>query len=354
MTNIHILSLGFTNPNSSAFLYPLIVHRRALKQTGFNIKIFTEITPALTDCDLLLIEHKAITHNFHEGGFETLQKLAEEAKIIWCDQSDSAGTFLGQVLPYITKYLKAQILADLTGYKKTYHGDRIYTDYYYQKHGITDDIFYEYTPVTDDKDLSKIGLSWNSGLMHHGWAGPYINQLYNRIPCPILLHYPGRIARIDNNRTLDVSCRMGISYPRATVRYQREQIREILKDYIPTDKLSRSGYFKELAHAKVTLSPFGYGEITLKDFEVFLTGSALMKPDMSHMKTWPDFYQPGVTYVAHDWDLSDVDKHIEALLEDEPRRHDIAQHGQAQFLRHTRGKEARALFIRQFSHAVKI
>ena len=37
------------------------------------------------------------------------------------------------------------------------------------------------------------------------------------------------------------------------------------------------------------MSPFGLGEITLKDFEVF-SGSLLMKPNMDHMLTWPNFY----------------------------------------------------------------
>ena len=40
---------------------------------------------------------------------------------------------------------------------------------------------------------------------------------------------------------------------------------------------------------KVVISAFGLGEIILKDFETFLTGGMLMKPDMSHMETWPNF-----------------------------------------------------------------
>ena len=38
------------------------------------------------------------------------------------------------------------------------------------------------------------------------------------------------------------------------------------------------------------VSPFGFGEITLKDFETFLSGSVLVKPNMSHMETYPNFY----------------------------------------------------------------
>jgi hypothetical protein len=55
------------------------------------------------------------------------------------------------------------------------------------------------------------------------------------------------------------------------------------------------------------VSPFGFGEITLKDFEVFLTGGLLLKPDMSHMQTWPDVFRAGETMAAHAWDLSDFE-----------------------------------------------
>ena len=62
---------------------------------------------------------------------------------------------------------------------------------------------------------------------------------------------------------------------------------------------------KELRQSKVVLSPFGRGEITLKDFEVFLTGGMLLKPSMEHMDTWPNFYTDGVTYQSHNCDLEE-------------------------------------------------
>ena len=34
MTTVHILSPGFTTPNGAAFLFPLIVHRRAIAATA--------------------------------------------------------------------------------------------------------------------------------------------------------------------------------------------------------------------------------------------------------------------------------------------------------------------------------
>lgn len=349
MTTIHVLSPGFTNPNSCAFLFPFYAFQKELKAAGLNIKVFTKQSEALTDCDLLLIEHKALTKNWdEEQSLETLKGLSDKTKVIWCDQSDSSGTFLGQVLPYVSKYLKSQTLSDLNLYKESYYADRIYTDYYHKKHGITDDLDYHYAPTQTDEDIKKIGLSWNSGLMNHGYFGPYLGRILERAPSPLFTKFAKPMGIPTAERSLDVTCRMGISYPRATVRFQREQLSEILKERMPTNKLSRGKYFEELKKSKICISAFGYGEITLKDFEAFLTGSALLKPDMDHMNTWPNFYQKDKTYIAHSWDLEDVPGVIENYINDNGKRLSIAEEGQKIFKQYTCSDEAPALFIEHF------
>lgn len=355
MKRIHVLSAGFTNPNSCAFLFPLIVFRRALREAGFDIRISTHSVDALTDCDLLLIEHKSLTRDWDdERSLEILQNLSQNVPIIWCDQSDSTGTFLGQVLPFVQKYLKAQVLADLSGYKKSYYADRIYTDYYHKKYNISDNVEYKYTPVLHDNDLKKIDVSWNSGLMKHGWAGPYINRLRDLVPCNGLLQFSKPYGAPVSERSLDISCRMGIPYKRASVRYQREHMREILHEHISTHKVSRRAYLKELAQAKLCVSPFGYGEITLKDFEIFLAGSVLVKPDLSHMETWPHFYEDGVTYLSHDWDLKSLPSLLETAINDPKRRIEIATEAQNRYLRYTRGPDAAELFCTHFASLAHI
>ena len=83
----------------------------------------------------------------------------------------------------------------------------------------------------------------------------------------------------DKPRNL-INCRFGNTYHLESIRYQRNEIRKILKDYIKTDKLNRLSYFNEMQRSLVSIVPFGYGEITLKDFESFLNGCILIKPDM--------------------------------------------------------------------------
>ena len=83
---------------------------------------------------------------------------------------------------------------------------------------------------------------------------------------------------------------------------------------------------------KVVISAFGLGEITLKDFETFLTGGMLMKPDMSHMETWPNFYENNITYVPFRWDFKDLHDVIESILGDEDLLSEISNESQKDIL----------------------
>lgn len=64
-------------------------------------------------------------------------------------------------------------------------------------------------------------------------------------------------------------------------------------------------YLQEIAQSKAVYSPYGYGEIYTRDFEAFLQGAALIKPDMNHLVTYPDWYIDNQTYIPVKWDFSD-------------------------------------------------
>ena len=276
---IHILSPGFTSPNSTAFLMPLIKFRRELKQAVFDIRIFHEYTPDITDCDYLFIEskmHKADWIPRFDETLDHLQRLSQKTKVIWCDQGDSTGTFLGQVLPVVHRYLKTQLLKDRREYMKEHYASRIWGQYYHDQYGITDEEDYIRRPAANESDIQKLEVSRNSGLMHYRLTGPYRQRLREKVSLNALLSFSRPFGKPQNQRLLEVSCRMGIPYSRATMRYQREKTHEILKDRLPTDKLNRRAHLKEMAGSKICVSPFGLGEITLKDFEVFLSGSLLL------------------------------------------------------------------------------
>lgn len=355
MQKIHVLSPGFTSPNGAAFLYPLIKFSKALRDCGVSIRIYKSIEPALTDCDHLLIDSKYFKSDWSKNFEATLERIAalgQKTRLYWCDQSDSSGTFLGQVMPFVHRYLKAQYVTDKTAYLGSHYASRIYTDYYHRKYGITDKDPYLDHRVQNPDDLAKIGVSWNSAFMHYGVAGPYILRLKEYLPLNIFLPFSNVLGKPDAPRTLDITCRMGISYARETVCYQRRKVREILADHLPTDKLSRPAYFREMGNSKICVSPFGLGEITLKDFECFLSGAMLIKPDMSHMTTWPNLFQDNRTCLFHDWDMNDLRDKIDWALSHEKERIEIAQNAQDLYADHTIGKDAPELFARHFQSII--
>ena len=346
----NILTPGFTTSNGSAFLFPLVVHRRSLRNASIDVQFKNRNATDLTDCDVLLIDSKEFRYDWSEAKasrtLELLMSLRENAsKIIWCDTSDSTGTLQSKVFPAVDKYLKSQILADHSLYATHIYGGRIFADYYHQTKGIEDKIGNAIDAPISESDASKVGVSWNSGLADYSTYGPWRIGLYNRIQLPFLIRHPHQLAAAGRQRSNDLSARFGATYGRATVRYQRESITKLLVDRLDTQKLKRRGYMKELQSSKVVLSPFGWGEITLKDFEVFLTGGMLLKPSLNHMKTWPNFFEKDVTYLSHEWDLSNVTERIDWAIENNSERLEIAEQGQQLYIEHTSGPNAAELFI---------
>jgi hypothetical protein len=115
-----------------------------------------------------------------------------------------------------------------------------------------------------------------------------------------------------------------------------------------TLKLKRSNYFKELSNSRLIISPFGWGEINFKDYEVFLTGGALFKPKMVHMETWPNFFIDNETILTFDWDLLNFQEKLEQFISQPELCTEIGQQGQDTYARYTSSAEAGVLFLRHF------
>ena len=60
-------------------------------------------------------------------------------------------------------------------------------------------------------------------------------------------------------------------------------------------RLPTRTYRAILSGAKIMPSPFGWGELGVRDYETFIFGAALVKPDMAHTETWPNLFVRGQT-----------------------------------------------------------
>lgn len=74
-------------------------------------------------------------------------------------------------------------------------------------------------------------------------------------------------------------------------------------------------YNRYIQLSKVLLAPFGYGEMAPRDLESAQIGSLLIKPDMSHVDTYPNIYVENETYIPCKHDYSDLNEKIEYAVE---------------------------------------
>ena len=350
MKQVHILTAGFDSPNGRAFLLPLIVHRRTLMDAGLAIHFFQKASASLVDCDVLMLDGKHYGPRWASQSDAVLEEIAgyrnKIDNLIYVDLLDSAGWDHARALPYVKLYCKSQLLRDRSAYLAPLYGYRAFTNFYHKHMGVNDEPPVMSEPVADPSLLEKLTVSWNSGLADYSWLGVYRMHMFQRVPLKALLGYSCDFTAPSAGRSNDVSCRMGTNYIRPTVSFQRRRLKELLKDRMSDSRLSRRLFLSELQSSKVALSPFGYGEICYRDFEIFMAGALLLKPDMSGVETWPDFYRDGETMVAHRWDMGDVREKIDLVLSDYFRYIEIAEHAQLTYQSHTCGSEAGELFVK--------
>lgn len=315
---------------------------------GVDFRIFHELSKGFYDADSVIIENRI----YREWGVESQDNIMYEVlreldgrveNVIWFDTTDSTGTTQFQFLPYVKAYYKSQLLVDKSLYTKTHYGSRIYTGYYHDHFGVVDNPESVTTPARKDL-LGKIRLGWNHSLGDFGYWGKYSRLLRMYLGFAPLF-YSTRFA-LNSVRTQDVSARFGTSYARNTISFQRNEVKCALASrQIVTEKIPKHLYLKELAKSKIAISPFGWGEPSFRDYEIFIQGSALVKPDMSHLRTWPALYHPHKTYLPFKWDCSDIEQVIEEALENNHWK-GIGKNGQDTYQDYIYGSDKREEFCK--------
>jgi hypothetical protein len=73
--------------------------------------------------------------------------------------------------------------------------------------------------------------------------------------------------------------------------------------------------------------------VCYRDFESVIGGNVLVKPDMSHIETWPDIYRNDESYVPVAWDGSDLLERVSDLLDHTERMRAISRSAQDRYQR---------------------
>jgi len=319
MTRVHLLTEDGSQ-SSIAFNFPLRLHARRLAERGLEVKLFDpDAGDEAFACDVLCFNSNYFGSQW-PGVDERVGKVLERARaragrLVWFDTSASSGTAQFEVLPFVDLYCKAQVLVDREAYLKDHHGDRVFTDYYFSRDGVRDeDGDRTERALPSREDLARIRVSWSTALGDFGVLARRFRRLGRFLPA--FRRYSARFTPPDRKRPVKISCRLGLSHRRTTVLHHRKLIRDVLERAFGTETkpLPREEYLEELRRSRIGVSPFGYGEVCFRDFEVILAGAALVKPDMSHLETWPPVYVNGECYAAHRWDASDLEAVVDRLL----------------------------------------
>jgi len=297
-------------------------------------------------CDILLCvggsyrELLTTTKKDRQAAIQWLEEVSEDVnKFIWFDVDDSSGALRTYVFPYITTYLKAEVLKDLSYYTRgNLLTGALHRDFAASFIKEQEKTTYK-GPVTFD-DLKKIKIGWNLSL--NSWKYySCSNAILGELLVKNLRSYSVRYTTPNlSSRPVDISFRGSMWDKIPTVNWWRKQTRQMLTYYLTKktsvisggeNHIEKKQFHKEIQNSKITLSPFGIGEICFRDFECFINGSLLLKPNMDHLLTWPDLYIDGVTYLSHKWDFSDFNEKLDSVLSHPERFEEIAREGQKRF-----------------------
>ncbi|MBM3561009.1 MAG: hypothetical protein FJX53_14265, partial [Alphaproteobacteria bacterium] len=161
------------------------------------LDVFTRPAARFADADVAAVDSKAFSTRWDSAERDaTLSLLARwrerTGALLWLDSGDSTALMQPWVLPFVDRYLKAQLLRDRTEYRHAWYGQRPYTDHAHRYAAIVDASPARSQPVTESRELAKLGVYWNSGLADHSLYGPWRAAAFRRLPLPSLLGYTNR------------------------------------------------------------------------------------------------------------------------------------------------------------------
>ncbi len=266
---------------------------------------------------------------------ELLLQLRDKYRVVFFFNGNAGGGIIRpEVLPYVDRFFNKSLFKDKSLYQQDLYGDELFTDQSHRKYGIVDPDPRERSVVNDPAMLEKLAVSWNIGVgdfpklkyrqrtavaLARAFGAPIVKPFHkNPVLSPDI--FP------ENNGQYSVNARWG-GPKRPTLLHHRSMMQDIIGSdpRFLVGKVSQNQYNREIKNSKITLSPFGWGEVCFRDFEAVLNGSLLVKPDMSHLETWPDIFIPNETYVPIQWDGSDLLEKIDYFLGNETALRSIAR-----------------------------
>ncbi|NEU08808.1 glycosyltransferase family 1 protein [Flavihumibacter sp. R14] len=312
-------------------LHPIYRWKKQLEDSGILVHTYYDHRDkGLKNTDTLLIYNRDFKNQFTDTKqlITALIELKKEVKkLIWFDSADSSGSMDFEVIPFVDVFLKKQVLKDL--------------EYYTGENGNTQ-VRIWLDPKAEQKQLipcpidmtHKIKTGWNLSYYDYRPYDARIKQIVSNSLSYKL--YPTKFYQATQPRPLDLTYR-GTLKSNNLISFQRNKVigmlNELHLNIAHGSIVSQKEYLKELTKSKVSISPFGWGEICYRDFETFICGSILIKPSMEHVNTFPNIFVKNQTYIPVQWDLSDLEEKIVEVISNHESYTHIAVSGQEAYKR---------------------
>ena len=309
--NFQIITKTFEYSNKNSIIYPFLAFKKKLNNENFFFKISYSLDK-LYYSDYILIDSKFHRNDWENNenkiyqDFDRLRKYTNN--LIYFDTTDSTGMIQSEILDYVDEYWKFQILKNKYDYQKKYYGGRIFSDYYNSNFYVSDNSEI-YSKYINDKNLNKIKAAWNFGLADYSYQNKYFFYLRKYFLKNYFFFFKKKKIKEKN---LGLFAAFNYEYSRETISFQRKKIKSLLGNLF-SEKINDYKYHQLLEQSKFVISPFGWGELAYRDFEAFYNKCLLIKPNMDHLLTWPNFYIKNETYLDFAWDLNDLEDKIEKI-----------------------------------------
>lgn len=352
MIHIAILSHVGIETGGQNFLYPLFRWKTLLKQAGIQYRIFRDHRdPALANYPIVVVIHRYFHQLLGDTNLRDKSVIVDflghlknkGCTVIYFDAGDSSGSRDFDLMPYVDRFWKKQVLRDRRQYTCN-EGERSVRVWIPE----TDEGKDTYQPCAPEY-LPKIHAAWHIGLSdYRNWHGR-LGHITNRIHST-----PGH-AVPSAQRPYSTVFR-GTMGKNPVYAWQRNEMLRQLNTWATSNaivggKVKKPQYLREIRQARILFSPFGWGEICYRDFEAFLSGCVLLKPSVEHLEGYPDIFVPGETYVPLQWSLEDMREQFFEVDSNYARYVEMAHLAQQRYLRVIQDGEG---FVRQFSQSIHL
>jgi len=185
-----------------------------------------------------------------------------------------------------------------------------------------------------DFDLYKKG--WVNGRMYWGkgdYSVPDIDKLKSKMKltgCNWLHTIQPNWLDYSQEKKYDISCMFGYPTPEPVYEHNicqtdyydphRKKLMDVLGDKYNIaglkngERVSQQEYYDKMYNSKIIMAPLGYGSMAPRDLESAMFGSVLVKPDVSFIDSKPFIYEDNETYIAVNYDWSNLEEKIDYVL----------------------------------------